>query len=68
MTLTANPDGIYGWQVRVKTLAANTDGNYGWQVRVMTLAANPDGIYGWQVESRPLLPTLVITMAARFES
>ena len=34
----------------------------------MTLAAHPDGIYGWQVESRPLLPTLVVTMAGRFKS
>ena len=25
MTLAANPDGIYGWQVRVKTLAAKAD-------------------------------------------
>ena len=50
------------------TLAANADGNYGWQVRVMTLAANADGNYGWQVESRPLLPTLMVTMAGRFES
>ena len=68
MTLTANPDGIYSWQVQVKTLTANADRNYGWQVRVMTLAANPDGIYGWQVESRPLLPTLMVTMVGRFES
>ena len=34
----------------------------------MTLSANPDGVYGWQVESRPLLPTLVVTMAGRFDS
>ena len=65
MTLAANPDGNYGWQV---PCCANPDGNYGWQVRVMTLAANPDGIYGWQVESRPLLSTLMVTMAGRFES
>ena len=51
-----------------KTLAANPDSNYGWQVWVMTLTANPDGIYGWQVESRPLLPTLMVTMAGRFGS
>ena len=68
MTLTANPDGIYGWQVRIKTLAANADGNYGWQVRIMNLAANPVVMYGWQVDSRPLLPTLVVAMAGRFES
>ena len=42
MTLAANLDGIYGWQVESpRTLAANPDGNYGWQVRVMTLADNP---------------------------
>ena len=50
------------------TLAASPDGNYGWPVRAMTLAANPDGVYGWQVESRPLLSTLLVTMAGRLGS
>ena len=56
MTLAANPDGNYGWQV---PCCANPDDNYGWQVRVMTLAANPDGIYGaGRSSQRPLLSTL----------
>ena len=57
MTLTANPDGVHGWQVRVMTLAANADGNYGWQVQVTTLAANPDGNYGCPVRVMTLTYT-----------
>ena len=50
------------------TLAANPDGNYGWQVGVMTLAANLMVSMASKFESKPLLPTLMETMAGRFGS
>ena len=49
--LNPNPDGFYGWLVRVRTLATSLDGFHCWQVPVRTLAASPVGFYGWLMQN-----------------
>ena len=63
MTLAANPDGIYGWQVESRpllpTLVITMAGRFESGPLLPTLMVTMAGRF----ESYPLLPTLMVTMA-----